>query len=105
MDEAADVTPGGTVPERQFDLAHIEPRAGSVDRHPHLGAEAGGNRKAGGPRRGRERTLARKRLARRHTAEYLDQVMRDALRDPESSAETFGERGDGEVAAAVDQPG
>ena len=104
VEEAAGIAPGGAVTERQLDLAELEPGARGVDRHPHLAAEAGRDGEAGGPGRGRERPLARERLSRRDAAEHLDQVARDPLRDPESTADTFRERGHGQVATAVDEP-
>jgi hypothetical protein len=62
--EAGGVATRGAVPDRQLQLGDPQARTNRVDGHPHLAAEAGGEREAGLPRRLRERSLAGKRLAR-----------------------------------------
>ena len=103
MDEATNVASRGPVPEGQSHLLDPETRARRIDRHPHLAAEAGRERKRRGANAGGERALTGERLALLDPRAQADDRARSSLRDAESPTLPLLERGDDEIAAAVEE--
>jgi hypothetical protein len=96
--EAAGVSSGGAVAEREFQLR--DPQAGSngVHRHPHLATETCGQRKARLARLLREHALARQRLLRCEARERPNERPACVFGDPEAAALALGERSDRQIA-------
>jgi len=99
--EPGGVTAGRAVVEVDVDLLHRQPGSEHVDRHPHLAAEPGCERKAGGAGTLAEAALARERLAGREARPQEDELPRDALGDPEPTAHAAGERGHAKVGVSL----
>jgi hypothetical protein len=96
--EAGHVATRGAVAERQLQLRDPEAGPNGVHRHPHLAAEACGERKARLAGVLREHPLARERLFRCETRERPNQHPACLLGDPEASTLTLRERRDCQVA-------
>src|SRR6266446_2078703 len=86
------------VAKRQLQLGDPEAGPNGVHRHPHLAAEAGGQREARLTRLLREHPLARKRLFRCEAREDSDEHPACLLGDPEATALALRERRDRQVA-------
>ena len=103
VNKAAEVAAGGAVPELELDLAHVEPVAECVDRHPRLDAEPGRDREEGLACALGQHALARQRLAHPSTGAQLDQRARDVLRDAQPAPHPASEGGDGNVGVRLDE--
>src|SRR5205814_8833110 len=96
--EAAGIPCGRAMAERQLEFGNPEAGPDRVDRHPHLAAEAGRERKAclaGGLR---QRALARERFLRTEARKSPDEGAARLLGKPESAPLALGEGGDREIA-------
>src|SRR5438093_6158465 len=101
--EAARIAACRPVAQWELHLLDFEPLPGRVDRHPHLAAEPGRGRKAGGAGSRGKRALAGERLARLETGAGADERASRPLGDPEASALALSERGDGEIRVGLDE--
>ena len=104
MQEPAQVTPGGAMPEIDLDLLDGQARPHRVHGHPGLGTgEPEREREHPAARSRRQRALAGDRLARLQAAGRANQRPRRPLDDPEPAALPLGKRGDREVGVALEQ--
>jgi acetyl-CoA carboxylase biotin carboxyl carrier protein len=97
VQEAAQAATGRAVDERQRVLAHAQPGARDVDRHPDLHPEPRRERQRRPQRGRRQRTLAGDRSVQREPAAAPHRPAGEPQREPEAAARAPLERTDGEV--------